>query len=369
METDWQRLIDELGPEKVVLLSDPGAGLRAVLVVDNTAAGPAIGGVRMAADVTIEEVFRLARAMTFKNAAASLPHGGGKAGIVGDPLMPADEKERLVRAFACSIRDIVDYIPGPDMGMTETAMAIVIDEIGRAVGLPEVMGGIPLDKLGATGFGLAIAAEVVEEFGYVKLDGARVVIQGFGAVGSHVARFLTERGAVIVGVSDSRGGVVNQAGLDVDKMSLWKEAGHSVSEFGGGTEANQQQLVHYPCDIWIPAARPDTFTGANAALVEARVVLPGANIAVTEPADEIFFERGILSLPDFIVNAGGVMCAAVEYRGGTASQAFHVIEEKIRANTCEVLETAHGQNVMPAAAARQLARSRVEEAMSYRRRH
>jgi len=367
VEAQWLQLSDEFGPEKVILLTEPSTGLRGILVVDNTAAGPAIGGIRMALDVTVDEVFRLARAMTFKNAAAGLRHGGGKAGIIGDPDMPAAEKERLVRAFGVAIADIADYIPGPDMGIDEACMAYLYDEIGRVVGLPKVMGGIPLDTLGATGFGLAIAAEVAEELDFVRLEGAKVVVQGFGAVGTHAARFLADRGAVIVAVSDSRGGVVNDHGLDLDKLLPWKAEGHPVREFGGGTAVFHDELVGHPCDIWLPAARPDVFTADNAADVDARVVLPGANIAVTPAADEVFFDRGVLSIPDFIANAGGVICGAVEYHGGTATQAFQVIEEKIRANTREVLESARATNVMPSIAAAELAQRRVRESMGYRR--
>lgn len=368
MEAQWHEMCDELGPEKVILITEPTAGLKAVLVVDNTAAGPAIGGIRMAPDITVDEVFRLARAMTFKNAAAGLRHGGGKAGIIGDPAMPAADKERLVRAFGVAIEDVTDYIPGPDMGIDEACMAYLLDEIGRVVGLPKVMGGIPLDTLGATGFGLAIAAEVAQELGYVKLDGARVLIQGFGAVGTHAARFLSERGATIVAVSDSRGGTVNGDGLDLEKLLTWKSEGHPVRDFAGGSSVYHDELIGLDCDVWVPAARPDVFTEENAGDVHATVVLPGANIAVTPAADRMFFERGILSIPDFIANAGGVICGAVEYAGGTATQAFQVIEEKVRANTREVLELAHGKGMMPSEAARELARSRVLEAMSYRRR-
>ena len=186
----WPAITDDLGPAKVVLVRDPAAALEAIVVVDNTACGPAIGGIRMARDVTLEEVARLARTMTFKNAAAGLAHGGGKAAIVADPRMPAAEKTRLIRAFGRAIRDLVEYIPGPDMGTYEACMGHLHDEIGRAVGLPRVLGGIPLDVIGATGFGLAIAAEVAEEFAGIRLRGARVAIQGFGAVGRHAARFL-----------------------------------------------------------------------------------------------------------------------------------------------------------------------------------
>lgn len=127
---------DDLGPEKVIELYDPKAGLKAIVVVDNTAAGPAIGGTRMAPDVTAEECFGLARAMTFKNAAAGLPHGGAKSVIAADPAMPPVDKERLIRAFARALAEITSYIPGPDMGTNEEAMAWIRDENGRSVGLP-----------------------------------------------------------------------------------------------------------------------------------------------------------------------------------------------------------------------------------------
>ena len=142
---------DDLGPEKIVHIHVPGIGLQAILVIDNVACGPAIGGVRMAPDVSVGECRRLARAMTFKNAAAGLPHGGGKSVIVADPRCDIEQKERLIRGFAQAIGPLDDYIVGPDMGTDETCMAWIRDEIGRSVGLPREIGGIPLDEIGATG--------------------------------------------------------------------------------------------------------------------------------------------------------------------------------------------------------------------------
>lgn len=367
MDTQWAQLSDEIGPEKIIFMRDPSVDLNAILVVDNTAAGPAIGGIRMATDVSVEEVFRLARAMTFKNAAARLRHGGAKAGIIADPDMPDERKERLVRAFAHAMRDIEDYIPGPDMGLTEANMAQIHDEIGRVVGLPPAMGGIPLDTLGATGFGLAIAVEVAEEMGAVTIDGARVVVQGFGAVGIHAARFLAERGAVIVAVSDSRGGIVQPDGFDLDKLIAFKADGNHVGEFPGGAAVPGSDLIGLDCEIWVPAARPDVFTGANAGDVRAKVIAQGANIPATAEAETMFHERGVLVLPDFIANAGGVICGAVEYGGGSQREAFAVIEEKIRTNTREVLQRSRDSNVEPRTAAIEMARARVIDMIGYRR--
>jgi glutamate dehydrogenase/leucine dehydrogenase len=360
--------MDDLGPAKTLLIHDPRVGLEAIVVVDNVACGPAIGGIRMATDVTVEEVNRLARAMTFKNAAAGLPHGGGKAGIVADPLADSATKERLIRAFGRAIRDLAEYIPGPDMETDETCMAHLHDEMGRAVGLPPVLGGIPLDTIGATGFGLAVAAGVAEELGVVRLDKARIVVQGFGAVGRHAARFLAARGAVLVAASDTGGAVANPAGLDLEALCRFKAEGRSVSGFPGGRPLPPAELVGVDCEIWIPAARPDVLDAGNAGRVCAKLVLQGANVPATAEAEEILHRRGVVSVPDFIANAGGVICAAIEYHGGTRTQAFQVIEEKIRDNTRQVLGGARQRGVLPRTAAVDLARGRVEEAMRYRRR-
>jgi glutamate dehydrogenase (NAD(P)+) len=364
---DVFRFSDPLGPEKIVHIHEPRAGLKAIVVVDNTAAGPAIGGTRMAPDVSLEECFRLARAMTFKNAAAGLAHGGAKSVIFGDPSLPRAERERLVRAFGAGIRNLKEYIPGPDMGTNEAAMAWVKDEIGRAVGLPRELGGIPLDEIGATGWGLAVAAEAAQEFSKVKLDGAKVVVQGFGAVGRHAARFLADKGASLVAASDTKGAAYDPAGLDIGRLEALKADGKSVIDLKGVKRIGADELVAIPCDIWIPAARPDVIDEGNVEVLRTRLVLQGANIPATPGAERRMHERGILSIPDFIANAGGVIAAAVEYHGGTEKAAFDAIAEKVAANTRAVLEMATARRMLPRQAAVELARTRVERAMSTRR--
>jgi len=155
---------DDFGPFKVIEVCEPSVGLHGTLVVDNVARGASIGGLRMAPDVSTVECARLARAMTLKNAAADLPHGGGKSVLYGDPAMPKADKEQIIRAFACSLAEVEQYIFGPDMGTNEECMGWVRDEIGRAVGLPSEIGGIPLDEIGATGWGLLHAIKVACEF-------------------------------------------------------------------------------------------------------------------------------------------------------------------------------------------------------------
>jgi glutamate dehydrogenase/leucine dehydrogenase len=235
------------------------------------------------------------------------------------------------------------------------------------VGLPRVLGGIPLDAIGATGFGLAIAAEVAGEFAGIRLRGARVAIQGFGAVGRHAARFLAERGAVLVAVADSRGAIANSGGLDVARLIAFKGESGSLRDFPGGTALAGEHPVAVDCDIWIPAARPDVLDAGNAGQLRAKLLLQGANIPATPQAEVILHARGVVSVPDFIANAGGVICAAVEYHGGTENRAFAVIEEKIRENTRAVLTRAGDDGLLPRAAAEKLARARVAEALTDRR--
>ena len=358
---------DTLGPRKIVYLYDPQVRLKAVVAVDNVACGPAIGGIRMAPDVSTEEAFRLARAMTLKNAAAGLPHGGGKSVIFADPKMPVTEKEKLIRAFACAIRDITEYIPGPDMGTDERCMAWIKDEIGRAVGLPAEIGGIPLDDIGATGFGLSICTEVASKFCDLDLRGARIVVQGFGSVGKHAARFLGAKGAVLVGAADSGGTLFNPQGIDVSQLIELKNAGKSVLAYPAGEKLGRDAVIDLDCDVWIPAARPDVLRADNVARLRTKLVVSGANIPVTPEAEQMLHERHVLVVPDFIANAGGVICAAVEYHGGTQTTAFQMIEEKIRINTTLVLEAAMKTGKLTQQAAVALAEQRVRTAMGYQR--
>jgi glutamate dehydrogenase (NAD(P)+) len=369
-ETTMQDIFDfadELGPIKIVHVYDPKHNLKSVVAIDNVARGPSVGGIRMAPDVSVEEAFRLARAMTMKNSAANLPHGGGKSVIFGDPKMAPASKENLIRAFARAIRDLVEYIPGPDMGTDERCMAWIKDEIGRAVGLPPEIGGIPLDEIGATGWGLRASVEAAMQYCDFDLNGARVAVQGFGSVGKHAARFLAEKGAILVAACDSHGTVYNPKGIDVARLIALKVSGKNVTDFPDGEKLAVDSVIDIECEIWIPAARPDVIRKDNVHRLKTKLVPQGANIPFTAEAERMLHETGILVIPDFIANAGGVICASVEYHGGTQSQALQSIEEKIRANTDEVLANAKKTNSLPRQAAVALAEARVRKAMAYQK--
>jgi glutamate dehydrogenase/leucine dehydrogenase len=358
-------VIKEIGPSKVIQLFFPVSNFHAIVVVDNTALGPSIGGVRVSLDVTVEEVKRLARTMTMKNSIAGLPHGGGKAGIIADPGDP--EKEHYFRIFAQAIKDLQEYIPGPDMGSNEECMAWIYDEIGRATALPEEIGGLPLDKLGATGFGLSECAEIACPYANLELKGARVAIQGFGSVGKAAAKFLSEKGAIIVAASDTKGSICNPGGLDVKELLDVKEEKGSVIHYKKGTVKKCEELFLTPCDILIPAATPDVISKDNVEGVKAKLILQGANIPITKEAEETLHKKGLLSVPDFIANAGGVIMAAMEYAKKSEKEAFDAISERIKKNTKLILEKTFKENILPRQAAEAIAKERVLRAMQYKR--
>lgn len=355
---------DELGPEKILELHSAKTGITAIVVVDNTALGPSIGGVRVSPSVDKAELLRLARTMTLKNSIAGLPHGGGKAGIIANPDDP--QKEAYFRIFSRQIRHLHEYIPGPDMGSNEESMAWIYDEIKRAAGLPEEIGGIPLDRLGATGFGLSICAETAAPHAGFDLKGARVSIQGFGSVGKAAARFLSEKGAILIAASDTTGTIYNQDGLDVKELLATKEAFGSVVKYRRGSVKTREEIFSLDTDILLPAATPDVIHKGNVDMIKARLILQGANIPVTADAEEILSRKGILTVPDFIANAGGVIMAAMEYARKDSKDAFEAIDARIRANTGAVLEKARDENVLPRQAAVNIAQERVLKAMRYR---
>jgi glutamate dehydrogenase (NAD(P)+) len=246
-------------------------------------------------------------------------------------------------------------------------MAWVKDEIGRVVGLPREVGGIPLDEIGATGWGLSHVTDVALRYCDFPLEGARLVLQGFGAVGINTARFLTNKGAVLVAVADSRGALHDPAGLDVEALVALKQAGKSVADYDAAKAIASEAVIDVACEIWIPAARPDVIHEDNVDRLNTRLVIEGANIPITHGAEKRLYERGILYVPDFIANAGGVICAAMEYQGASQAAAFAAIEEKLRRNTEQVLSAAKDQGILPRQAAMDMALQRVKKAMGFHR--
>jgi glutamate dehydrogenase/leucine dehydrogenase len=233
--------------------------------------------------------------------------------------------------------------------------------------LPREIGGIPLDEIGATGYGVAECTEVAKDYINLDLNGARLTVEGFGSVGKNAAKFLSDKGVRLVGASDTKGTIYNPAGIDVEELIRVKEKTGTVINHKEGEILQTPELLLISCDIFIPAARPDVINEGNADVIETKLIVQGANIPITEAAEKMLHERGILCIPDFVANAGGVITAAVEYRGGTEEQAFDRIRGTIRKNTKEVLDKVYTENLSPRESANLIARERVLKAMKYRK--
>ncbi|MCA1191493.1 Glu/Leu/Phe/Val dehydrogenase [Saccharopolyspora sp. 6V] len=369
--------IDEWGPEKIVCVSDSRTGMRGVLVVDNTARGTGKGGIRMSPAVTVTEIARLARVMTWKWAAADLFHGGAKAGIVADPAAP--DKERVVRAFARKLADQIpaSYVAGLDMGMTERDAAIIQDELGdrgAAVGVPEVLGGVPYDELGVTGHGVVAALDAALRLRGRPIAGARVSVQGFGAVGAAAVRRLHELGAQVVALSTVDGAVHDPDGLDVPWwLARRTEHGDAcVRDAPAVKRLDRGAELLVDCDVLLPAAGQDVLGAELAAEVRADLVVEGANLPTTPGARVVLADRGITVVPDFIANAGGAIAAgfAMDARRSAfrpaADRILDEVAERCRDNTSLVLRSARDRGLDPRTAALDLAQDRVRAAMELR---
>ena len=332
-------MADDFGPEYSLEVYDPSSEMRGFLVIDNTAIGPGKGGIRMTPNVSVDEVARLARTMTWKNALASIPFGGAKAGIIWSGGSE-EEKKKRVESLARALKPFIPdkYIAGPDVNSGETEMkwfAEAISVWNSSTGKPADYinpatghGGLP-HELGSTGFGIAHATRVVCELLNLPLSGATVAIEGYGNVGSFAHKFLTELGAKVVAVSDSRGAVFVGDGLDFAVLSQIKSQKKGVVEYPGGKLLSVSDFWAFPVDILITAALTDAINLDNKDLIKAKVIIEGSNIPILDAIEDELYRKGIVIVPDIVANAGGVISSYAEYKGMNSKEMFKIVFGKI----------------------------------------
>lgn len=294
-------------------------------VQHNSGPGPTKGGIRYHPSVTLSEVKALAMLMTWKCAVVGLPYGGAKGGVTVNPkLLSQNELQNLTRRYISDISPFIgpnQDIPAPDMNTNAQTMAWIMDTYSMNVGysVPGVVTGKPLTLGGsegraeATGSGVVFAIEEAARTIDMNLKGAKVVVQGFGNVGSVAAFEMAERGAIVVSVGDWKGGVYNPAGLDLVALKSHVDATGSVVGFPGTDAVTNEELLVLPCDVLIPAAIECQIHEGNAGQIQARIVAEGANGPTMPEADEILYDRGVLVLPDIFCNAGGVTVSYFEW--------------------------------------------------------
>jgi len=376
---DIEKFADQWGPEKVLQVYDPQSKTQGILVIDNTALGPGKGGIRMTPTVNVEEVFRLARTMTWKCAMAELPFGGAKSGIIANPKkISKEEKLDLVKAFAVALKPVSpsQYVAAPDINTGEQEMAayaLANGSLKSCTGKPAHMCVRPGEKCGipheygSTGYGVFHATRVAAEHISIYLKEATIAIDGFGNVGSFLAKYISEFGAKVVAVSDSRGCVYNPDGLDYEKLKKVKEEARSVVNYEPGQVLKNEELFELPVDILVPASIPDVINERNADKIEAKLIVEAANIPATHEGEEKLHEKSVLVVPDIIANAGGVISSYAEYMGENPRRMFEMVEEKIVRNVRLVIRKAEEEKITPRDAALEIAQERIRKAMRKRR--
>lgn len=369
---------DEWGPEKVLQVYDPDTGMKGVLVIDNTSTGPGKGGIRFAEGTTPLEVFKLARTMTWKCAAAGLPFGGAKGGIFADPNKV--DRVAWVKSFAKMIRPYcpAQYIAATDIGTTELDMAIFAHEIGdmrACTGKPSELGGIP-HELGTTGYGvttaLETALEVLVELNAVSLHKkeTRVSVQGFGNVGSFTSRFLDSSGIKVVAISDVSGLIYDKDGLNIPRLMIDMKGKSMLSNLNGYDIQNKDEIFEIDSDIFIPAAMGNVIVDETASKLldhGVKIVVEAANLPTSPKADEYLNSNGVWIIPDFLANAGGVIGSFVEYQGRTEKEAFELIRYKIAKKIKSILTQAIMNEENPRILATEMSKQIVYRAMLLRK--
>ncbi|MDO8574507.1 MAG: Glu/Leu/Phe/Val dehydrogenase [bacterium] len=372
MEKELSELkTDEIGPAFVIQVYDPKLEFKGMLVIDNLNLGLGKGGFRMTPEVTLLEVSRLARAMTFKNAMAGLPFGGAKGGITLDAkkLTPA-KKKAIIESFSKMLKPFVPkyYIAGPDMNINETDMKWFAKANGSwesATGKPDnycegKKCGLP-HELGSTGFGAVQAVKVSAEFIGLNLKSATASVAGFGNVGTFAARFLAELGVRVIAISDSSGTIYNPEGLDVKSIIKIKSEGKPVTSYKKAKAQNlhRDKIYEIKVDIMIPSAGSDVINQKNYKKVKAKIIAEGANLPMSENIEEYFHRQKVLVIPDFIANAGGVISSYAEYKGYTSKKMFELVKSKIIKNVRVILVTSKKSGKSPRQVAIEIAKKRI----------
>ena len=348
------------------------------------AMGPTKGGVRYAPGVSLGECAALAMWMTYKCALLGLPFGGAKGGVRCDPnRLSGDELERLTRRYAAEILPLIGPdrdVPAPDMATGEREMAWIMDTYSQQVGypVPEVVTGKPVvlggtaGRRAATGLGAVFCIEAALEYLGMDLRGLRIVIQGLGNVGAVMAQELHARGARIVALSDVTGGLADPRGLDVGGVLAWVAGQRFLRGCPHGDEVGRQEVLEVPCDVLVPAALERQITAENAGRIECRLIAEAANGPTTPEADAILAGRGILVLPDVLVNAGGVTVSYFEWVQDQQKffwgedEVTTRLERLLRTAFDRVIETSGRRGIDWRMAALSVAIERVAEALRLR---
>ncbi len=339
---------------------DEETRLQGYLAVDATVNGRSYGGVRMAADLSPDSLSRVARAKTLKSGLLGLPVGGAKAGVAADPEMPIERKRQVLKSFGQALKPFLQtktFIPSEDLGTTEDDIRFMLTANGLKVPPRSLT-----DRLSGYYTGVTIFAAATRAAQHIGLDlnKASVAIEGFGNVGAPTAQAFWKNGIRVVAISTIHGAIYDDSGLDVSELiELRDQVGSQVVNlFPRGERIERSRLAELDVDIFSPCAQPDSITLSNAGRVAARIVCPGANAPITPEAERILFQRGILSIPDFVAGCGGLLGVSMKRTGLKGDYIRRFLEQRIGDQVTEVIEGAEKESMIPRVFAERIAEER-----------
>jgi len=336
-----------------LIIEDDSGDLRSYTgyrVQHNSARGPMKGGLRYHPTMDEDHAAALAQLMTWKTAVVDVPFGGAKGGIDCDPRSMSDrELFEVTRQFVERTKEVIGPtvdIPAPDVNTNARVMGWIMSEYSKYAGFsPAVVTGKPLDLHGSLGREAATGRGVMDVLGHVlsdmdrSFDGLTVAVQGFGNVGSNAARLIADRGATIVAVADRTGGVANESGLDVEKLTMWEASHGGVAGFDGGEAFDSDEIITWDAEVLIPAALEGAIHEGNANDVQASIVVEAANGPTTPEADAILTDKGVVVVPDILANAGGVTVSYFEWVQNI--QGFRWTEERVNSELDATMRSAY----------------------------
>lgn len=347
-------------PPVTIEIVDDETGLKGWLAIDSMINNHCCGGLRMLPDISVPELTELAKAMTLKHGFLGIPHGGAKAGILCDENTHKEHKYRLLAAFGLKIQNLLAdsfYLPGPDIGTNNQDIRYMIQKVGIRVPRRALSG----EKSGwYTSLTVIACTKVAAAYQGIDLSKSTVAIEGFGAVGGAVAQGLQQLGCKIVAISTSQGALYSSNGLDIAKLlkMVCQFGSKIVDNYEGAERIDKEKLLELDVDILLPCARHHSINMKNASKIKAKLISSGANIPITDEAEDFLFRHDVLCVPDFVCNSGGVLGGTMEFAGLNQSAILNLINNSFSEQVSIIIEKSQEEGVYPRKPAEAIARGR-----------
>lgn len=350
-----------LNPEYHLEINDKTSGLKGYVVIDRNLNGIATGGIRMADDVTMEEVANLARAMTLKFAFLNIKKDGAKAGICASPLLTPDKKKEICFAFGKAISHLLNegrYYPGEDLGINSRDLSHIFAGAGIKLTKENI-----IKSEFFTALTVFLSAKEILKSQNLRLEGQSIIIEGFGKVAIEAARLFVKSNARIIGISTSVGAIFDEAGLDINMLCRLKElhGDDLVTHCPKAKKIKKELLLIQKTDILIPGARPDSINMQNIEQIKAKIIVPIANVAATQEIEDQLFEKGITYIPDFVSNCGGILSYFLSEQGFKIQEIKEIISEGFTEKLNRIISEANTRKQSLSSIARETAEENIKK--------